>query len=192
MTARIYEGHELHLHVGGAIGASLVPWWLHWFRDSHPDVILNVSITRSARRFVSPTAVRHLVNGRTWTDAWSESVPTDVSAGLSAASECIILFPATLDTLMRLASGRTDSPALMMLQLTTLPVVIADSLPGGNPLVDKHLAELGLRTNLAFAPRVVGIRAHDRSLATSGLNFPGAITTANTMVSALVDGAHHD
>lgn len=193
MTGEVFTGRELHLHVCGSIGASLVPWWIHWFRDLHPDTVVNVSLTRSAQRFVSPTAVRHLVNGVVWADTWEDdSVPTDVNSGLSGGSECIVVFPATLDTLMRLATGRTDTPALMMLQLTTLPIVIADSLPGTNPLVQRRLADLDLRPNIAFAPRVVGIRASDRSRVESGFNLPGALTTANAMLTHPMTENTHD
>lgn len=153
MNVELFEGAELHLHVTGSISAALVPWWIHWLRQTHTELTVNVSVTRSAERFVSARALRHLADGRVWTDSWDDpELPQEVDSGECAASECFIVFPATLDTLMRLAQGRADSPALLMLQVTDRPVVIADTLPGSNDIIDSHLKALCERPNVASAP----------------------------------------
>ncbi|RKN03566.1 CypD family RiPP peptide-cysteine decarboxylase [Streptomyces radicis] len=183
MNVEPFEGAQLHLHVTGSIGAALVPWWVHWLRELNPDVVVNVSVTRSATRFLAVRSLRHLANGQVWTDSWDDSeLPPEVNSGQSGESECFILFPATLDTLMRLAQGRADSPALLMLQVTNRPIVIADTLPGSNEIVESNLRVLETRSNIGFAPRVTGVRAHGRSTAEVGFNLPGAIGVANDMV----------
>ncbi|MFJ9622549.1 CypD family RiPP peptide-cysteine decarboxylase [Streptomyces sp. NPDC101181] len=183
MNVETFDGEELHLHVTGSISAALVPWWVHWLRDLHPGLTVNVSVTRSATRFVTVRALRHLVNGQVWVDCWDDpGLPAEVNHGRSGGSECFLVFPATLDTLMRLAQGRADSPALLMLQVTTGPIVIADTLPGSNEIVESHLRVLRLRPNVGFAPRVTGVRASSRSATEIGFNLPGAITVANEMV----------
>lgn len=183
MNPEKFDGAELHLHVTGSISAALVPWWLHWLRELHADLVVNVSVTRSATRFVTVRALRHLANGQVWSDSWDDpELPPEVNTGESGASECFLLFPATLDTLMRLAQGRADSPALLMLQVTNRPIVIADTLPGGNEIVQRHVEALGLRPNVGFAPRVTGVRAGSRAKAEVGFNLPGAITVANEML----------
>ncbi|MFI9122957.1 CypD family RiPP peptide-cysteine decarboxylase [Streptomyces bikiniensis] len=182
MNGEKYEGTELHLHVTGSIGAALVPWWIHWLRELHPDLVVNVSVTPAASRFLAVRALRHLANGTVWTDAWDDpDVPPEVNAGRSGGSECFVVFPATLDTVMRLAQGRADSPALLMLQVTDAPIVVADTFPGTNEIVESHLRTLELRPNVAFAPRVNGVRASDRSSAEVGFNLPGALGVANSM-----------
>lgn len=55
---------------------------------------------------------------------------------------------------MRLASGRSDSPSLMALQLSDKPIAIAASFPGINPLISANLEKLTLRKNVAFTGNV--------------------------------------
>jgi hypothetical protein len=69
-----------------------------------------------------------------------------------------------------------------MLQVTNHPIVIADTLPGSNEIVRRHMEALGLRPNVGFAPRVTGVRAGSRAKAEVGFNLPGAITVANEML----------
>ncbi|MDT0379531.1 CypD family RiPP peptide-cysteine decarboxylase [Streptomyces sp. DSM 42041] len=183
MNVDRFEGDELHLHVTGSISAALVPWWVHLLRTLQADLTINVSVTQSAKRFLTVRSLQHLVDGHVWTDSWDEpGLPEEVNSGKSGNSACFILFPATLDTLMRLAQGRADSPALLMLQVTDRPIVIADTLPGSNEIVEGHLRALRSRHNIQFAPRVTGVRASSRSTAEVGFNLPGAIAVANQMM----------
>lgn len=184
MQPEPYEGKEIHFHVTGAISASLVPWWLLWFLELTPGVTTNVSVTRAAQSFVSLRALERLATGRVWSDTWeSEDTPPEVHTGRSGDSECFVIFPATIDTTMRLAQGRTDSPALMMLQTTELPIVIADAHPARNAVIDEGIRVLLSRRNVELAPRIQSIRASDRSVGESGFNLPGAITVANSLIT---------
>lgn len=180
----VFLGRELHFHITGAISASLVPWWLHWFRTINTEVKVNASITRSALQFVSLRAVSEIVNGRTWVDQWSDaSVNTEVNYGASGESECFIVFPSTLDSAMRLSQGRCDSPALMMLQMTELPIIIGATFPGTNSVVEGHLESLRRRRNIDFVPNVESVRAKDRSTALTGFDLPAAISIANSLLA---------
>ncbi|GAB3955040.1 CypD family RiPP peptide-cysteine decarboxylase [Streptomyces sparsus] len=180
MNVEKFEGAQLHLHITGSISAALVPWWIHWLRELHPGLVVNVSVTPAASRFLALRALRHLANGKVWLDSWEDSqTPPEVNSGRSGDSECFLIFPATLDTVMRLAQGRADSPALLMLQVTDAPIVIADTFPGANEIVESHLQTLKLRPNVEFAPRVNGVRASNRSTAEVGFNLPGALSVAN-------------
>nr|QBA31013.1 SinD [Streptomyces sp.] len=190
MNVDKFEGAELHLHITGSISAALVPWWVHWLRELHPNLVVNVSVTPAASRFLAVRSLQHLANGTVWTDSWDEpDTPREVNSGRSGCSECFLIFPATLDTVMRLAQGRADSPALLMLQVTDAPIVIADTFPGTNEIVESHVQALKLRRNVEFAPRVSGVRASNRSTAEVGFNLPGAITVANKM---LKEGRPHE
>lgn len=187
MTASVpvttYRGSELHLHVSGSISASLVPWWINWLRFTTPDVVVNVSVSTRATSFVSVEAVRALANGEVWTDDWeSPDLTHSWRSGQTGSSECIIVFPATLDTVMRLAQGRTDSPSLMMMQITELPIVLADVFPAANPVTEHWSDILLTRPNVVFAPRIETPRADDRTLTLSGFNLPGALAVANERI----------
>ncbi len=179
-TLPTFAGAELHLHVSGAVAASLVPWWINWLRFTSPEVVVNVSVSTHATRFVSTDAVRALANGEVWLDEWEQdALPHSWRDGRTGRSECIIVFPASLDTIMRLAQGRADSPALMMMQLTELPVIIADVSPASNAVIDHWRTLLLQRPNVVFAPAVDTPRADDRSTTQSGFNLPGALALAN-------------
>ena len=183
-TLTPFAGQELHLHVSGSISASLVPWWVNWLRFTTPDVVVNVSVSSRATAFVSVDALRALANGQVWLDEWDEpSVPHSWRDGRSGASECFVVFPATLDTVMRLAQGRADSPAHMMLQITDLPIVLADVFPAENEVIEHWRAVLLKRTNVSFAPRIETPRATDRSTTLSGFNLPGALALANRAIA---------
>ncbi|MFE5396632.1 hypothetical protein ACFQ9U_18990 [Streptomyces sp. NPDC056568] len=98
MNVEPFEGAELHLHVTGSISAAPVPRWIHWLRQTHTELTVNVSVTRSAERFVSVRALRHIADGRVWTDFWDDpELPGEVNSGECGASECFLVFPATLD-----------------------------------------------------------------------------------------------
>ncbi|WP_219814791.1 CypD family RiPP peptide-cysteine decarboxylase [Rathayibacter rathayi] len=180
-----FEGSELHLHVSGSISASLVPWWINWIRFITPEVVINVSVSSRATSFVTVGALQGLANGEVWLDDWeTPGLPHSWRNGRSGNSECIIVFPATLDTVMRLAQGRADSPALMMLQITDLPIVLADVFPAENAVINHWREVLLKRPNIAFAPQIDTPRADDRKTTTSGFNLPGALATANEAIAA--------
>jgi len=173
----------LHIHVSGSVAASLVPWWLHSTRAAHPSLIFNVSVSPRASTFVSLTALAELAGGHVWLDDWnSNDIPRDWREGVSGSAQGIILFPATIDTVMRLAQGRTDSPALMLMQITELPIVICDNFPARNPVINSYEEALRQRENVAYAPRIRALRASDRSEVETGLNFPGALNMTHALV----------
>lgn len=181
-----YLGTELHLHISGSISASLMPWWIHWLRYVSPEVIVNVSVSLSACRFITLDAVSQLANGEVWIDDWSQAeLPRSWRHGRPGNSECILLIPASLDTTMRLSQGRADSPALMMLQNTTLPIIIGDVIPVHNPVIDYWKSILTKRSNIFFAPRIEGLRADNRDRQSIGFDFPGSIEIANQQIQRL-------
>lgn len=183
-----YSGKRFHLHVSGAIGASQVPWWIHWLREVNPDVVVDISYSPSALRFVARDALEQLTMGNVWLDDWNDpNLPASWRAGGQEGVESIVVFPATLDTTMRLASGRADSPALMMMQISNLPIVICDVFPAMNLVIESQVERLRLRENVHFAPRVEGYRADSRERVVTGFNFPGALSLADQVRAAMTD-----
>lgn len=178
----VYSGAKIHFHVSGSISAALVPWWIHWFRHINSQATVNISVTRSAKRFVSGEALAELSNGEVWTDEWDASEVRHWRSGGTGDSDCIIVFPATLDTVMRLAHGRSDSPAMMMMQVTDLPIILCESLPGINPVIEHWRSVLFERPNVRVAPYLTAVKASDREEQESGFNLPGAIALANDLI----------
>lgn len=155
LPAPPFSGKRIMFFVTGSINAALVPYWLNWFRVMYPGVVSNVAVTRSARRFVTVDALRHLVDGLVWTDDWDDSdMPDAGHVEIDGSTDCYAIFPATLDCTMRLANGRSNTPMLLTLQLTKKPIVLAAALPGTNPLVDDLLQRLLQRANVGLAANV--------------------------------------
>lgn len=97
----------------------------------------------------------NLVTGSVWRDGWDEAdLPGGSHVGLDRSTDCYGVFPSTLDFTMRLAGGRSNSPALMSLQTTTRPIAIAPSFPESNAVIDRHLDSLAKRPNVSFTQRV--------------------------------------
>ncbi|WP_308608670.1 CypD family RiPP peptide-cysteine decarboxylase [uncultured Corynebacterium sp.] len=182
----IYIGDSIHFHISGAIGAALMPWWIHWFRTNNPIVKCCVSISDNAMRFVSHKALQQIANGEVWRDRWDEEFLPGYwrDGGLTGLSS-IILAPASLDTLMRLSHGRADSPALMMMQIATCPIVIADSIPGSNIIVEDAISRLKKRANVSFTPRVSAYRAPTRARQESGFNVPQSVRIASARLAEI-------
>ena len=146
---------RLTLIVTGSINAALVPYWLNWFRNAYPAVLVNIIITSTAERFVTFDALKHLTNGEVWRDSWDDPrLPGGSHMGFDDLTAGFGVFPSTLDYAMRLASGRSDSPSLMALQLSNKPIAMAASFPGMNPLLSENLKKLMLRKNIAFTGNV--------------------------------------
>lgn len=185
----VFRGRALHLHVTGSVSACLVPWWVHWLRQVNPELVLSASVTRSAQRFVTVRALDSLTGGGTWIDDWDDPhVPREVHHGTLPGVDAIVVFPATLDTVMRLSQGRADSPAMLLLQVAQVPIVLADATPGTNAVIESHLEALAARPTVRFAPRVTAVRATTREEISSGFTLPGAIAVANDMLISKENG----
>lgn len=150
-----FTAERLLLFVTGSINAALLPYWLNWLRHMYPSLVTHVAITRSAERFVSVEAMRHFVTGEVWQDSWEDlRLPRSAHIDLEEMTDCFAVFPATLNTTMRLASGVSDTPTMLALQTTIKPIAIAPAFPGGNVLIDSQIKRLKQRPNLVFSALV--------------------------------------
>lgn len=134
-----------------------------------PDIRLRFILTRQALQFVTPTTV-NIVTGRNffldrWTEEPYESAP---HVEINQWAEAVIVYPATLHFIGRLALGLADTPLMLALQCTDVPIALAPSLPPGGTegyAYRRHIALLGERPNIVVAPPVLG-----RSMSTGELN----------------------
>ncbi|GAA2794046.1 hypothetical protein GCM10010452_22900 [Crossiella cryophila] len=130
----------------GALGVSMLPFWLNWLRHNYPDVTVRVALTRGATRLVSPQAVAAMTRTPVFFDEWTEEpAPVAPHVELAEWADAIVVQAATVHFLSRLALGLTDTPLLLALQLTAAPVGIAPSLPPGaerSPTIATHLSTL--------------------------------------------------
>jgi phosphopantothenoylcysteine decarboxylase/phosphopantothenate--cysteine ligase len=165
----------------GAIGVTFLPYWIKWLRMALPDVECRVVVTRSAERFVTREALSALNSSVAALDEWpAEPRTTALHVEWAQWAEAIAVYPATVSFITRFALGMGDSPALLAMQCTQVPVGIAPSLPPGaihNPVLRRHMRELEERPNVCLLPPQ---RGHS---ATTGRNdayvppeLPGLLT----------------
>jgi hypothetical protein len=162
MTDEVPEfGARRLLVVGtGSVSVTFLPFWLNWLRLSYPELQTQVVLTRSAQRFVTPSAAAAFTSRPVLPDVW----PDEPAAGarhveLAEWADAVAVYPATLHFIARLALGLADSPALLALQCSRAPVALAPALPPGgwgSPAVTQHVRALQARGNVAIAPPVPG------------------------------------
>ncbi|MEV2274260.1 flavoprotein [Nocardiopsis sp. NPDC049922] len=142
----------------GSMHAAYLPGELTWLRTAFPDLAVQVVLTRSAHRFVTPTALGMITGRDVIPDTWpDEPVSEAVHVRLTEWADAAVVFPASLNFLARLALGLADSPALLALQCTRAPIVVAPSVPSGGwntPVSERHTDALARRGNVAVVPPV--------------------------------------
>ncbi|GAA0617559.1 flavoprotein [Streptomyces crystallinus] len=145
--------------VTGSAYAWSTPYWLEHLRLSCPQVEVKVVLTRSAERFVTRQAVGSRVGGAVASDVWPEADDTARHVEWAEWAEAVVVYPATVHFMARLALGLADSPVLLAAQCTRAPVVVAPALPPGaleGDVFRRHWATLASRPNVVLVPPVPG------------------------------------
>ncbi|GAB3206652.1 flavoprotein [Marinactinospora thermotolerans] len=151
---------RLLLVATGSVSTADLPFWGTWLRTCYPDLEIMLALTRSARRFVTPTALHGRINGEVIPDTWPEDDPRALHVELAEWAEAVLVYPATLHFTARLALGLADSPALLAAQCTKAPIVVAPALPPGgvdSPAYLAHRSALAARPNVVVMPPRPGI-----------------------------------
>lgn len=179
-------GRRLLVVATGSPSTADLPSRLFVLRKLRPDWAVTVVLTRSATRFVTPEAVAHRSGGRVLLDEWETGCGAR-HVELAQEADAVIVHPATLDYLSRVAAGRGDSPSVLALQCTAAPVVLAPALPPGGvdgPAYRRHWTDLTARPNTAILPPA----AEPAISTTTGETFlgaPGDIVDALDLIEQL-------
>ena len=143
------------LVVTGSVSAADLPFWVEWLRASYPDLQIRVVVTRSAERFVTRVALAGRSGGEAFLDAWPDDESVARHVEWERWAQAIVVYPATLNFIARLALGLADTPAMLAAQCATVPVVLAPALPPGgldSAAYQLHWTALHARRNVAVAP----------------------------------------
>jgi phosphopantothenoylcysteine synthetase/decarboxylase len=151
---------RLLIVITGSINAALAPSWLSWLKISFPELSVRIVVTRSALRFVTPQALAVISDSTVLTDEWpSAPEPGAAHTEMAGAADAILVYPATMHYVARLALGIADTPSLLAIACTQVPVVVAPSFPPGgwdSPVTKEHLERLAGRSNVSVIPPVQG------------------------------------
>lgn len=172
----------------GGIQAMFVPMWLHWLRSRYPDLELRYVMTPAAMRFTTQTALSVAAGpAEGMIDRWPDQPESALHVELASWPDAVIVHPATMDFVSRLAHGAGESPAMLALQCTTAPIVISPGLPPNghlNAAYRKNVLELSERDNLVVVPPTMGT---SMSSGEEGIGTPAYLPTALAALAELRD-----
>ena len=101
-----------------------------------PQVSVHVVMTKEATRFVTPLTFQTLSGNRCHSDLFDAPEEWDlVHTSLSAKADLVVVYPATLNLIGKMAGGIADDLLTCILFATEAPVLVA---PAMNPRMWKH------------------------------------------------------
>ncbi|MEU7716964.1 flavoprotein [Streptomyces tibetensis] len=178
----------------GSVTAAHLPFWASWLKIGHPGTEVRYVLTGAAGRFVTREALTAIGGCDVQADRWpDEPEPRARHVDLAQWPDTVVVFPATLNYLARLALGLGDSPSLLALQCTRAAIALAPALPPGgaqSAAYAEHTARLRARRN------VVVVTPHPGRSTTSGKRdawapapFPDVLSAADRLRTALDEPA---
>ncbi|MGW6546322.1 flavoprotein [Streptomyces massasporeus] len=178
----------------GSVTAAHLPFWASWLKIGHPGTEVRYVLTGAAGRFVTRESLTAIGGCDVQADRWpDEPEPRARHVDLAQWPDTVVVFPATLNYLARLALGLGDSPSLLALQCTGAAIALAPALPPGgaqSAAYAEHTAKLSARRN------VVVVSPHPGRSTTSGMreawapaSFPDVLSAADRLRAALEEPA---
>lgn len=158
-AARALKDKKILLIATGSISAMYLPAWVSWFREAFPDTKLRIILSKSAKGFLGMAALKAFTRDAVDIDSWQEHSTESFHVELEQWAEAIVVYPATASFIARYATGACDSPAMLALQCTNVPIVFAPALPPGmyrNEAWKIYDAAIGLRSNATIIPPIHG------------------------------------
>ncbi|MCK0517520.1 flavoprotein [Williamsia sp. DF01-3] len=171
----------------GALGSAFLHSWLGWLRSTSPSTQVRVVLTPAALQFVGLGTIRGF-GYEPVIDSWQDNEHRPIHVDLTQWAQGYLVHPATMNFVSRLSAGLCDSPAMLAIQGSTSPVVVAASAPPGftqTPIWHRHRRALEDRPNVELLAPMKGFSVSDPDL--EGLPpvlFPIA---AQALSSALAD-----
>lgn len=148
---------RLLLVATGSLHAAFLPRDLTWLRTAYPELEVQAVLTRSALQFLTPTTVGCITGRDAIVDEWPTPAADALHVTLQQWAQAIMVYPASLNYLARLALGLADAPTLLAIHCSTAPVVVAPALPPGgwtSPVATAHVAALAQRPTITVLPPV--------------------------------------
>ena len=121
---------------------------------------LDVVMTESAQRFVTPLTFQSVTGRAVYTDLWqpdpSGGLPTHIAhVGLGEGTDLLVIAPATAQTLAKLAHGLADNLLTVTALAARCPLVVAPAMDGGmyeHPATQANVATLVKRGVILIQP----------------------------------------
>ncbi|MBC9956540.1 flavoprotein [Yimella sp. cx-51] len=179
---------KLVVVICGSLRAAFTPYWINWIRLSRPDIELRLVRTRAARAFVTRPALQQLSSGPIHDDEWdAEAIGPALHVDLGMWADAVLVYPATLDYVGRVARGEGDTPSLLMIACTRVPVVIAPALPPGGMegrTYGRHVEDIARLPGVRVIAPKLGMSAATRTMsAYTSAPLPDCLEVIDEMIA---------
>ena len=122
-----FAGKQIVFGVTGSIAAFKGAGWVSTLTQAGADI--SVVMTRSATQFVSPLTFSALSGNKTCSDMFEDEKSSSIShIDLATTADCIVIAPATAQTISRLANGFADDLLTAIVLATSAPVIICPAM----------------------------------------------------------------
>ncbi|MFD4697623.1 flavoprotein [Streptomyces niveus] len=174
----------------GSVTAAHLPFWASWLKTAQPGVEVRYVLTGAATRFVTREALVAIGGCDVLADRWPEEPePRARHVDLAQWPDAVVVLPATLNYLARLALGLGDSPSMLALQCTDAAIALAPALPPGgvrSAAYEEHSAKLAGRRNVVVVPPHPGrSTTSGRREAWAPASFPDVLAAADALRAEL-------
>lgn len=139
-----FAGKKIVIGVSGSISAFKVAGWASALVQE--EAIVDVVMTPAARKFITPLTFEALTGRSVYQDMFSDGNGDAMShINLGRDSDCIILAPATAQTIARLAHGLADDLLSAAILAARVPVIVCPAMNTGmfeHPATQTNIATL--------------------------------------------------
>ncbi len=125
---RVLKGKRILLGVTGSIACYKAVDLASKLTQAGAEV--DVILTESAMRFVSPLSFRSVTGRPAYTDLWDLSDHVR-HVGLGEAADLMLIAPATANTMAKLATGMADNLLTVTALAARCPLILAPAMDGG-------------------------------------------------------------
>ncbi len=155
----VFQGRRILLGVTGSIAAYKSVDLAS--KLTQAGALVDVVMTESAARFVTPLAFRSVTGRPVTTDMWSLDDHVR-HVGLGEAADLFLIAPATANTLAKLAYGLADNLLTVTALAARCPVVVAPAMDGG--MYEHAATQANLATLTARGVVLAGLSGLGRML----------------------------
>jgi len=139
-----FAGKNVVIGVSGSISAFKVAGWTSSLVKE--EAIVDVVMTSSAQKFIAPLTFEALTGRPAYTDMFSdENVDPMSHINLGRDTDCIIIAPATAQTIARLTYGLADDLLSTIVLAARVPVIVCPAMNTRmyeHPATQANIAEL--------------------------------------------------
>lgn len=149
---------KVALVLTGSAVTQVMPYWIEWARKTLPETEFRIIMRESAYRFVTRHSIESSARSRIQNDTWTDEIIAE-HIDIAEWADLILIYPATLDYVSRLAHGITDSPSLLAAFATNAQVCVAPAFPPrshGHPTINAIMEKLRAPDNYQVIDPIPG------------------------------------